>query len=161
MKPFRAYPGWGEQLLPPRSGGNARHGYGLELQSLSDQRCCAYCGVDLVSDYYRWLLIAVDHVVPMNECKRLGIPDTWADSYSSMVLSCSGCNGFDNRYRVPENERQPQWSEDHFFTLIEKTFEIRKKRIRKRRDEEMAFHCGRPWEHARNPRYPTQHRAGS
>ena len=62
---------------------------------------CAYCDVSLVDDYYHWLLMSVDHVVPSSEAKRLGIPVASYEDYINLVLCCSGCNGFGNRFRLP------------------------------------------------------------
>ena len=92
MKPFDDYPEDGIGLLPMRKGANARHEYGLALQKLTGQTECAYCEVNLTDDFHRWLLLSVDHVIPVSKCIRLGIPEEWAESYSNMVISCLGCN---------------------------------------------------------------------
>ena len=145
MKPFDLYPGDGKSFLPKRSGSNSRHGYGLQLQRLTNQHRCAYCNVDLVSDYYRWLLINVDHVIPESECRRLGIPMEWAQSFSNQVISCAGCNLFDNRYPIRDVESKTDWLPREFFELRNKIFRDRSEKIRSRRDEEQAFFSSEPW----------------
>jgi len=145
MNPFDSYPDDGESFLPKRTGSNSRHGYGLQLQRLTRQHTCAYCNVDLVSDYYRWLLLNVDHVIPESECKRLGIPEKWAQSLSNQVISCSGCNLFDNRYQMTGVEPKSNWVPREFFDLRNSIFKDRAEKIRHRRDEEQAFFSSEPW----------------
>ena len=145
MKPFDTYPDDRVKLLPRRTGANARHEYGLELQRLTGQHECAYCGVDLVHDYYHWLLLSVDHVIPVSECRRLGIPEGWADSYSNTVLSCSGCNGLDNRFRVTEKESRKVWTLEQFFRLRNHVFALRKARIQAGRERALQFFESQPW----------------
>lgn len=145
MKPFDSYPGDRKSFLPKRSGGNSRHGYGLQLQQLTNQHKCAYCDVDLVSDYYRWLLLNVDHVIPESECKRLGIPEEWAQSLSNQVISCAGCNLFENRYQLLEIESRGDWIPQEFFDLRDKVFKDRAKKIRARRKKEQVFFRSEPW----------------
>jgi len=145
-QPFNQYPEDGLKLLPRMRGDNCRHGYGLELQRLTGQTTCAYCGVSLVDDYYHWLLLSVDHVIPVRQCHRLGLPDDWRESYSNMVLSCSGCNSFDNRYPIPWDEPSSDWTLDRFFNLRNKVFKDRKPRILSQRAKEMRFFKSRPWE---------------
>jgi 5-methylcytosine-specific restriction endonuclease McrA len=146
MKPFDQYPEDGLRLLPKVRGDNARHGYGLQLQRLTGQTTCAYCGVSLVDDYDHWLLLAVDHVIPVEQCERLGFPDDWRDSYSNRVLSCSGCNGFDNKYLISWDEPNDGWTLDRFFSLRNRVFKNRKARIHDRRAKEIMFFQSRPWE---------------
>ncbi len=72
MNPFEVYPGAGRVLLgKPKNTSNCRYGYGLELQRLNGQTNCAYCQVSLIDDYYHWLLMAVDHVVPKGRSKTI------------------------------------------------------------------------------------------
>ena len=97
MKPFDDYPGEGYVILRTLKGSNARREYGHWLVERG-QSSCAYCRVSLVHSYRNWLLLTVDHVIPAKEGLRLGIPKPWYESYSNIVLACSGCNGFQNRY---------------------------------------------------------------
>jgi 5-methylcytosine-specific restriction endonuclease McrA len=145
MKPFDKYPNDGVSFLRRQTETNARHGYGLELQKLTEQYECAYCGIDLVSDYYRWLLLSVDHVIPLSECKRLGIPENWAKSYSNMVISCLGCNGLDNRYKVQRQELNKTWTAHQFFILRNQIFSERRQRIQESRIKEVQFYNSHPW----------------
>jgi len=57
-------PAWGDD--------RSRSGHGLSLQRMTGQSACVYCGVDLIGDFHRWLLIQVDHVVPAGEARRMG-----------------------------------------------------------------------------------------
>lgn len=142
--PFDAYPHGGRQLLGRRTGDNARWGYGLRLQRLTGQTSCAWCGVDLAVDYYRWLLLSVDHVVPSSEARRLGIPLAFSEDYLNLVVACSGCNGFDNQYR---SGRIPQetWTLEEFVSLRDAVFLERLPRITQRRARDLAFFEGSPW----------------
>ena len=74
MEPLDRYPGRGRHLLGLRRGANALHEYRLRLQQMTGETVCAYCGVSLIETYYHWLLLQVDHVVPMAEPLRLNIP---------------------------------------------------------------------------------------
>jgi hypothetical protein len=91
----------------PLTGGGCRTGYGLALQRMTGQSACAYCGVDLTASYYQWLLMNVDHVVPVAEARFLGIPSDFVEDAINKVLACSGCNLFENRYRT---NAEPQLS---------------------------------------------------
>ena len=139
MQPFDQYPGDGHKLLPRRKAVNTRREDGPELQRLTGQTACAYCGVCLTDNYHHWLLMTIDHVIPTSECQRLGIPDEWAESYSNMVLACSGCNGFDNRFQISWDESTENWTLARFFALRDRVFTERTDSIRKQREEEERF----------------------
>jgi 5-methylcytosine-specific restriction endonuclease McrA len=145
MEPFDQYPHRGRELLGrPRPAFACRDGYGLELMQVTGQTCCAYCGVSLVGDYYRWLLMARDHVIPAGEAKRLGIPPGFSEDFSNLVLACSGCNGFRNRYRVAAEPR-PIWTVEDFLELRDRVFADRLQRVRERRALEIAKFNESPW----------------
>ena len=118
---------------------NARREDGLWLMDHAGQSRCAYCGVSLVDDYNHWLLLNVDHVVPVSECKRLGIPEEWHHSFSNAVLACSGCNMFDNRYTVSWERRREGWEDPDFVELRDRVFQERTARILSRREDETRF----------------------
>lgn len=101
MLPFDTYPDRGRRLLgrPKAGAGSSRTGYGLALQRMTGQSACAYCDIDLVGDYYRWLLLTVDHVVPRGEAVRLGMSVTLYEDATNLVVACSGCNGYLNLYQ--------------------------------------------------------------
>lgn len=145
VEPFDSYPQGGRVLLGRRSGANARWEYGLRLQRLTGQTRCAWCGVDLVVDYYRWLLLTVDHVVPTGEAKRLCVPSGFSEDYLNFVVACAGCNSFDNQYR---SMRAPQraWTLEQFVALRDEVFLERCPRIAERRAREVAFFEDRPWQ---------------
>ena len=147
QSPFSTYPGGGRKLLgSPRSWDNCRHGYGLELQRRTGQTACAYCGIDLTNDYYHWLLMAVDHVVPSSVGKLLGIPPTFIGDCLNLVLTCSGCNSFHNRYTPTLADVPSEWTPEAFVKLRDAIFEERAALIEKRRAIEMTFFKSRPWE---------------
>ena len=117
MSPFVAYPHEGRILLgKPRNIGSTRYGQGLELQRLTGQSKCVYCGMSFIDDYYHWLLMSVDHVVPRGEAKRLSVPMDYYEDMINLVLGCAGCNGFQNRFALLY-QMQPQWSLEEFVTL--------------------------------------------
>ena len=127
-------------MLRTLTGGNARREYGhwLVRRGHTD---CAYCGVSLAEDYYRWLLLSVDHVIPAGEYKRLGIPRKWGESYSNIVLACLGCNMFDNRYEVTWQGPKNEWTEAEFFELRDKVFAERMGRIASAREDDFDFYA--------------------
>src|SRR5919198_1077276 len=97
--PFLSYPNGGASRLGrPRDATNSRHGYGLELQRRTHASSCAYCGVSLIDDYYHWLLLQVDHVVPRSVGAMLTISTDLIDDFFNLVLACAGCNAAKNRY---------------------------------------------------------------
>jgi hypothetical protein len=144
MKPFDDYPEGGYTILPKLKGGNARREYRHWLVE-RDQMPCAYCGASLVDSYRHWLLLTVDHVIPVSgkdrkEGHRLGICKRWQDSYSNIVLACSGCNGFRNRYKVSWQERKESWEESEFFELRDKVFREKAALIEEARNCEVRFY---------------------
>ena len=139
-------------FVDPRSGkkvafsnGGCRRGYGLKLMLLTGQTACAYCGISLVDDYWRWLLLAVDHVVPTERAKELGVREEWFKDYRNTVLSCSACNGFRNRWRLPDDVRKPH-SLEAFLQLCDRAFQERKQILRKCHEDEKSFFASKPWE---------------
>jgi hypothetical protein len=111
---------------------------------LTGESSCAYCGVSLVTDYHHWLLMSVDHVVPGGEARRVGIAAQLYEDAINLVLCCSGCNGFGNRYRCVA-ELQPAWTLEEFLTLRDRIFAERFERIAARRAVEIALFESRPW----------------
>ena len=147
MLPFDMFSGRGRQRLgAPPNWSNSRHGCGLAVMQKTGQHRCAYCGVDLTHDYYSWLLLNVDHVVPKAMWDRLGIPNELGDDFSNLALACSGCNPFCNRDDYPE-EAMPVggWTDEVFFALRDRVFQKRYARIAERRMREMRFFDSRPW----------------
>lgn len=103
MKPFDDYPNQGRKQLGPTSGFACRTEYGLKFQKITGQTHCAYCGISLVDDYHHWLLLCLDHVIPVNQAEKLGIQVELYDDCINKVLCFSGCNGFHNRWRIPDD----------------------------------------------------------
>ena len=146
MTVFDRYPQGGRVLLgqPKNLTGACRSGYGLALQQLTGESSCAYCGLSLVDDYHHWLLMSIDHVVPGGEARRVGIDPHFYEDAINLVLCCSGCNGFGNRFRCAL-EPQPSWTLDEFLALRDRVFEDRFERIAARRAVEIAFFESTPW----------------
>ena len=146
MSVFDRYPSGGRTLLgkPRNLTGACRSGYGLELQRLTGETTCAYCGVSLVDDYHHWLLLSIDHVVPTGEARRVGIGPEFSEDAINLVLCCAGCNGFGNRYQATIAP-QPSWTLDQFLSLRDHIFEDRSARIGVRRAGESAFFESTPW----------------
>ena len=99
----------------------------------------------MVDSYYHWLLLTVDHVIPVSDKDRkeghsLGIPKDWHDSYSNIVLACSGCNGFRNRYSISWQEPKKIWTESEFFELRDIVFTEKSALIQEARNEEIGFY---------------------
>ncbi len=141
LKPFDAYPEGGNTILKRMGRTNARREDGLWLMKNALQDRCAYCGVSLVDEYHHWLLLNVDHVIPVSECSRLGIPRDWHHSFTNAVLACFGCNLFDNRYTIQWTSPKPEasWTVSDFIVLRNEVFEERMARVSVRRVEEIEF----------------------
>lgn len=145
MKPFDMYPYKGYKLLGVLSHSNCRRGYGLKLQQLTHQHTCAYCGLSLIDKYEHWLMMSVDHVIPIKTGKAKGISEYWLYDVANCVLCCSACNGFGNRYKLPQDIARLK-SENTFFKLRDNVFKERKVLIRKCQKEERTFYTSKPWE---------------
>lgn len=139
MRPFDDYPQGGYTILRKLRGDNARRGYGHWLVE-HGQKSCAYCALSLVDSYEHWLLLTVDHVIPVSEGRRLRIPRDWYESYSNIVLACSGCNGFRNRYEVSWQEPKESWEESEFFTFRDRVFQEKDATIEEARISERRFY---------------------
>jgi hypothetical protein len=88
--------------------------------------------------------MSVDHVVPRGEARRVGIDPQFYEDAFNLVLCCSGCNGFGNRYRCVVNH-EPMWTLEEFLALRDRIFEECFKRIAQRRAAEVAFFESKPW----------------
>jgi len=114
------------------------------LQRVTHQTRCAYCNLNLVDTYEHWLLMCVDHVVPIRWGKVKGIREEWLYDISNMVLACSGCNGFRNRFE--SSRRRLPTSFSQFCKMRDKIFLERKRLIKKSRVKEKSFFSSKPWE---------------
>lgn len=139
MTVFELYPGKGRKSLGIVRGSNSRHEYCSKLIQLTGQKCCAYCGIDLVETYDAWLSMVLDHVVPVSVCKVLNIPVELAWDYSNTVLACAACNGFCNRYRPSVASIDPTNLND-FYNLRDQIFLERKAKIQERRENEKQYY---------------------
>jgi hypothetical protein len=145
MVPFDLYLDGGREPLGTIRGSNARHEYGLKFMRVTGQRCCAYCGTELTSNYQIWLTLVLDHVTPLKLCKQLRVPSEWVWDFSNTVLACAACNGFCNRYSPAFTITSPG-TRGAFCELRDKIFDDRKRLIAARHEEERQFFNGRPWE---------------
>jgi hypothetical protein len=98
--------------------------------------------------------MSIDHVVPRSDALRLNIPVAFAEDAINLVLCCSGCNGFGNRYRSTELHREV-WTIDAFLDLRDRIYSERTLLISKRREMERAFFASRPWVTVPSPALPT------
>jgi hypothetical protein len=147
MNPFDGFPGADRELLGgPGPWDNCRHGYGLDLQRKTGQRSCASCGLDFTGSYEHWLLMAVDHVVPTSVGTGLGIPIAYLGDCINLVLACSGCNGFANRYKPALVTTPDEWTLEVFIELRDRVFSERRGVVASRRASERAFFEARPWQ---------------
>lgn len=122
MYPFDTYPLQGRELIGRLRGDGCRRGYGLDFMRKTGLTQCAFCAeVDFVADYRAWLSMAVDHVVPVSVCIKLGIPDDWREDCSNRALTCAACNGFRNRYE-PKLAIPLTWSLNQFFAFRDQVF---------------------------------------
>jgi hypothetical protein len=138
MTPFDSYPGEGRVLLgTPRDWTICRHGYRLELQQVTGQTRCAYCAICLVDTYEHWLLVSVDHVVPLRQAAALGIPTMFSEDLINLVLCCAGCNRFGNRYAIPMSLAvlRTTWELGDFIGLRDAVFNARASAIAVRRQK--------------------------
>ena len=145
MLPFDTYPNDRVRPLPTVHGTNTRRDDAPKLQQRTGQNVCAYCGADLTSTFERWLLTSIDHVVPKAEALRLGLPRRFYESFSNTVLCCSGCNGFQNRYKVPPSAPREIKTFPDFCDLRDLVFVERKRLILEQRAKEIAFFETSPW----------------
>jgi ATP-dependent RNA circularization protein (DNA/RNA ligase family) len=89
--------------------------------------------------------MSVDHAIPTGTGRALGISIDWFEDYSNLVLCCSGCNGYENRYVLPSDVVRPK-TETEFFDLRDRVFEERMSLIASRRTVERRFYERRFWE---------------
>ena len=145
MQPFDSYPYGGRVLLSTLPSGSSRGDYGARLQQLTGQSHCAYCGLNLIEDYDRWLQLCVDHVVSIKAAVRLGIPVNWSQNPINLVLACRACNEFDNQYKVA-GEPKSDWSFEEFLKLRNEVFSDRMRRIQERHAREKTVFARLPWQ---------------
>ena len=90
----------------------------------------------------------MDHVILTKECERLRLRVVWHHSFSNIVLACSGCNTFDNGYKVSWQHPKTAevWTEDEFTALRDSVFEWKTARILERRADAVRFFKQKiPW----------------
>lgn len=137
--PFANYPSGGRRLLGEPSSGElapSRHGYGISVSRLCGMTC-AYCGRDLHSAYEDWLDTEVDHVIPSTTIKSLGYPKSWVGDFANLVICCSACNAFTNRF--PVNEPVPA-TVDEFLKLRDDVFRRKREHALSRHREERKYY---------------------
>ncbi len=144
--PFDSYPFLGRNLfLRVRGYGGSRLGYALRHMQHTGQTSCSFCGLDLTSTYENWLTISLDHVVPANICRLLGICDEWTDDHSNRVLCCAACNAFKNKW-TPEVPPECPTTLDEFFNMRDAMFIERRSHVRQRHIDERRSFDSKPWD---------------
>ncbi len=135
--PFDCYPTTENGLFQPIwTGSNCRHEYGLKYMRLTHLHCCAYCGLDFLERFEDWLAMALDHVIPVSVCKKMGIYNKpWCYSLANAALACGACNGFCNRYSTSSDVHIPE-TDQEFLEVRNIIFLARKKAILRKRSEE-------------------------
>jgi len=149
MEPFDSYPEWLKDRPRCLTGGSCRTGYGLILQRITHQTRCAYCGMSLVDTYDHWLHMTVDHVIPGYMAKREGW-GKWVDNANNMVICCSACNGFLNRFPMGTAPQAPT-SFEEFAALRDSVFCQKRAQARARHERERGAFDGKPWEKEVDP----------
>jgi hypothetical protein len=144
MMPFDAYPHRGRRPIGRRTGTNCRHEYGLRLQRLIGLNKCAYCNLSLVDTYDHWLMMAVDHVVPVRPGEALGITSDWLEDYWNTVLCCSACSAFGSAFQLWPDVTCPDDGEQ-FLALRDRVFAERKKIVLLSHEQELTFFDKKPW----------------
>tara|TARA_B100001250_G_scaffold8812_3_gene7602 strand:+ start:263 stop:616 length:354 start_codon:yes stop_codon:yes gene_type:complete len=61
---------------------------------IRDRYKCVYCARDLKNNFYDWMLIEIDHVIPKSK--------NGSDNPENIVTSCRVCNRFKGIY-LPQN----------------------------------------------------------
>ena len=136
--PFDSYPGQGRKLLGAVKGSNCRAGYGAKFIEITRERQCAYCSRDLLAQYELWLTMVLDHVIPVSVCENAGIPTNLTLDMSNMVLACAACNGFHNRYALPE--AFGPLTPESFYDVRDKIFRDRRRQIEERHRIELQIY---------------------
>jgi hypothetical protein len=143
MLPFDQYPGRGRELLEFMTNSNCYDGYGAAFLRRTKQQVCAYCGMDLWTNYDGWKSMTLDHVVLQKACDDLNIPLRWCHDFSNAVLACMACNSFDNRFwhfYKPFTVGRTFDTLEKFWDLRDEIFPIRKKRVAARIQEHCHFY---------------------
>ncbi len=138
MKPFDDYPGGGRELLGPLPHALSPNPLApaLDLQFVTGQRRCAYCGGSLFGEF-SCSLPQLDHVVPVADADRLGIPREYSRDMINAVLCCSACRELAQYYSVGDDLRPRKLSVESFVSLRDSVFSERKALAAQRPDEEM------------------------
>lgn len=143
--PFSNYPYGGRKPLGRRRGLITRTVDGPEFMRITGTRHCAYCGLDMTKCYKDWLTMALDHVVPVSVCTKMGICVEWVWDYSNCVLACGACNGFCNRYQ-PQTDCSIPPDLPRFYDLRDRIFRERYLRVAERSESERLFFESKPWD---------------
>lgn len=148
-QPFGSYPEWLKDNPRCLAGTACRTGYGLMLQQITRQTSCAYCGMSMVDTYEHWLLMSVDHVIPGYMAKHEDWRE-WVDNANNMVICCSACNGFLNRFPMGTAPQAPT-SFEEFAALRDSVFCQKRAQARARHERERGAFDGKPWEKEVDP----------
>lgn len=138
--PFDGYPRGGRVCLGRLVIDNCRHGCGLRLYQTTKLSTCAYCGIDFQSAFVCWMMMSVDHVVPIKVAETWNIPREWYLDMINCVLCCRACNELDNRNELKALSRPRPQTFEEFLALRDEAFQHRFHKIAQRRKEEQAFY---------------------
>ena len=144
MMPFDAYLHRGRRPIGRLTGDNCRHEYGLKLQKLIGLNKCAYCSLSLVDTYDHWLMMTIDHVVPIYAGGELGIAPDWLEDYWNTVLCCAACKSFGDLLPLETEVSGPE-SFEEFLALRDRIFVEAQCAILLSHEHELAFFDSRPW----------------
>lgn len=136
VTPFDLYPRHGREPIGKMKGANAKLEYGLQLFRVTGLHTCGYCGLDLTGSYEHWLHLQVDHVVPTSVGKTHSIPAEWITDLFNLVLCCSACNAFNNRYSPAVHMLPGEWTLHTFCLLRDRIFLERRSAILARHEIE-------------------------
>lgn len=138
--PFDSYPNRGRTRLGILAIDNCRRVGGLRLYEKTKRSICAYCGLDFQCEFVYWMMMSVDHVVPISVAKSWAIPKEWYMDIINCVLCCRACNDFDNRNDLKELSRPRPQTFEEFLDIRDEAFQHRFQKIAKRRKEDQDFY---------------------
>ncbi len=113
---------------------------------------CAYCEFP-GDDFKGWLMMSLDHVIPISAAKALEIDKNLWDSVLNLVFCCRVCNDFNRGVKSSEAEAlkilpyQPESraSPEEFLRLRKATFPRRLEHIIQEREKALLIYQSPRW----------------
>ena len=99
-----------------------------------DQGRCVYCGLDLKSDYDRFMMATEDHLVPASVAGK-------ERNLENLILSCAVCNRLKSNF-VPDPEIDVKLDRRKYIGAVRA--QIMKKRSEKLKEFMQVTHPGLP-----------------